>query len=259
MDVGAMKIVVIGGTGLIGERVVNRLTRRGHEVVAASRRTGVNSYTAEGLAEALEGAEVLVDASNSSYVDLAGVREFFYVSTLNLLTYGAAAGIRHHVTLSVVGTDRLARTESGYFDGKDAQETLIKDSGHAYSMVHSTQFFEYLGSIADSATQGNTVRLAHAFVQPIAADDVGEAIAEVAAGEPLGGTREIAGPEKFRLEDFVRQQFALHDDPRQVMADPLGRYLGSKLEERDLLPGADVTVYPTRFGDWLAAGGPARG
>ncbi len=249
-----MKIVVIGGTGLIGERVVKRLARRGHEVVAASRRTGVNSYTADGLADALDGAEVLVDVSNSSYVDLAGVREFFYVSTLNLLTYGAAAGVRHHVTLSVVGTDRLARTEGGYFDGKDAQETLIKDSGHPYSMVHSTQFFEYLGSIADSATHGDTVRLAHAFVQPIAADDVGDAVAGVAMAEPLSGTMEIAGPEKFRLEDLVRQQLSLRNDPRQVMADPLGRYLGVELEERELLPGDDVRVYPTRFGDWLARG-----
>ena len=247
-----MKIVVIGGTGLIGARVVDRLTRAGHDALAASRRTGVNSYTAEGLADALDGADVLVDASNSSYVDLAGAREFFYVSTLNLLTYAAAAGVKHHVALSVVGTDRLARTEGGYFDGKDAQETLIRDSSHPYSIVHSTQFYEYLADIADQATQGDVVRLAHALVQPIAADDVADAVAEVAAGEPLQGTVEVAGPEQFRLEDVVRQHFRVRDDPRQVTADALGRYLGVALEERELLPGEDARMARTRFDDWLA-------
>ncbi len=246
-----MRIVVVGGTGLIGARLVPLLAGLGHDTVAAARATGVNSFTGEGLAEALDGAEVVVDVSNSSYTDELGALEFFETSTLNLLTYGAAAGIGHHVALSVVGTERLAATEGGYFRAKAAQEQLIRESGRPYSIVHSTQFFEFLTSIADAATHAGRVRVSEALVQPIAADDTARAVAEVALGAPLYSVREFAGPDEARLEDIVRSALAAQADPRQVAADPLATYFGNRLDERELLPGDDVTVMPTRFADWV--------
>ncbi|WP_448808808.1 SDR family oxidoreductase [Agromyces bauzanensis] len=250
-----MRVAVIGGTGLIGTRVVARLTDSGHDVVSASRATGVDSYTGEGLAEALAGAETLIDVSNSGYLDEWGANEFFYASTLNLLTYGAAAGVRHHVALSVVGTERLARTERGYFAAKAAQERLIRHSGQPYSIVHATQFFEFLQSIADAASVHHVVRLSDAFIQPIAADDVAAATATAALGAPVNGTVEFAGPERFRLAEVVGRGLRIRQDSREVVADPLAEYFGARLEEDELLPGPDATVAPTRFADWLAAGG----
>jgi uncharacterized protein YbjT (DUF2867 family) len=246
-----MKITVVGGTGLIGTKVVARLIADEQDVVVASRATGVNSFTGDGLQEALEGAEVVVDTSNSGYWDEAGALEFFYVSTLNLLTYGAVAGVRYHIALSVVGTDRLARSEGGYFRGKEAQERLILDSSMPYSIVHSTQFFEYLASMADHATEGNIVRLSNAFIQPIAADDVAAAVSGTAMDPPVNGTVEYAGPDQYRLDELVRHHLAIRDDPRQVVADPLARYLGTQLEERELLPGDDAMIAGTHFEDWL--------
>ena len=250
-----MRIAVIGGTGLIGTRLVERLVADGHDVVVASRATGVNSYTGEGLAEALTGAEVLIDVSNSGYLDEAAANEFFYGSTLNLLTYGAAAGIGHHIALSVVGTDRLARTEGGYFAAKAAQERLIRRSGRAYSIVHATQFFEFIANIADAGTNRNVVRLSRAMVQPIAADDVAAAVAATAVGSPVNQVIEFAGPERFRLEELVRRHLRERNDLRDVRVDPLARYFGIDLDERELLPGPDATIAATRYGDWLAAGG----
>ena len=248
-----MKIAVLGGTGLIGTRLVARLADEGHDVTAAARSTGVNSYTGEGLAAALEGVETLVDVSNSGYLDERGANDFFYGSTLNLLTYGAAAGVRHHVALSVVGTDRLAGTEGGYFAAKAAQERLIRKSGREYSIVHTTQFFEFLTSIADAATSRHIVRLSNALIQPIAADDVAAVVATVATSSPVNRVVEFAGPEQFRLGTLVRREFRLRDDPREVVADPLATYFGTELDERELLPGDDATIAPTRFGDWIRA------
>jgi len=246
-----MKIVVIGGTGLIGAKLVPALAALGHDAVAASRATGVNSFTTEGLAEALEGADVVVDVSNSSYVDEAAALEFFETSTLNLLTFGAAAGVKHHVALSVVGTDRLASTEGGYFRAKAVQEQLIRESRRPYSIVHSTQFFEFLKSIADAATHGDRVGVARALVQPIAADDVAAAVATVAVGAPVDGIREYAGPDEARLDEIVRAALSVRNDPRQVEADPLATYFGNRLDERELLPGPAVTLMPTRFAEWV--------
>jgi uncharacterized protein YbjT (DUF2867 family) len=248
-----MKIAVIGGTGLIGTRVVAALTALGHDVVTASRATGVNSYTGDGLADALEGVHTIVDVSNSSYLDEAGAIEFFYGSTLNLLSYGAAAGVRHHVALSVVGTDRLARTEGGYFAAKKAQERLIEESTTPFTIVHATQFFEFLANIADAATAGHVVRLSEAFIQPMAADDVAASVAAIATAEPRNAIVEFAGPERFRLGEIVERELTLRGDPREVVADPLARYFGTRLDEDELLPGSHVTLTETRFGDWLTA------
>ena len=249
-----MKLVVIGGTGLIGTRLVARLTADGHDVVSASRTTGVNTYTGEGLAEAITGVETLIDVSNSGYLDERGANDFFYCSTLNLLTYGAGAGVRHHVALSVVGTDRLARTEHGYFAAKAAQEQLIRQSGHYYTIVHATQFFEFVLSIADAATGRNTLRLSNALIQPIAADDVAVAVAATAVGPPVNGVIEFAGPEQFRLEEIVRRKLRMRRGSRELVRDPLARYFGTDLEERELLPGPDATIAPTRYDEWLEAG-----
>jgi uncharacterized protein YbjT (DUF2867 family) len=250
-----MRITVIGGTGLIGTRLVARLEADGHDVVAASRATGVNSYTGEGLAEALAGAEALIDVSNSDYLDEAGANEFFSASTLNLLTYGAAAEVPHHVALSVVGTDRLARTEGGYFAAKAAQERLIRQSGRPYSIVHATQFFEFIANIADAGTSRNVVRLSQALFQPMAADDVAAAVAGTAIGAPVNRVVEFAGPERFRLEDLVHRNLRERSDLRDVRVDPLARYFGTDLDERELLPGPDATIAPTRYEEWFAAGG----
>jgi uncharacterized protein YbjT (DUF2867 family) len=248
-----MRIAVMGGTGLIGRRVVARLLDTGHDVVDASRATGVNTFTTEGLENALEGAEVVIDVTNSGYFDERYALEFFRVSTFNLLTFGQLAGVRHHVALSVVGTDRLARTEGGYFSAKAIQEKLIRESGHPYTIVHATQFFEFVKSIADSATEKGIVRLSHAFFQPMAADDVADAVTGVVEREPLHGLVEFGGPERFRLEELVRTELRVRDDPREVVADPLARYFGTLLEEDELLPGDGATLAPTRFHDWLEA------
>jgi uncharacterized protein YbjT (DUF2867 family) len=245
-----MKIVVIGGTGLIGSRLVKKLGEHGHEAVAASPDTGVNTLTGEGLAEALKGATVVVDVSNSPSWEDAAVMNFFETSTRNLITYEAAADVGHHVALSVVGTDRLS--ESGYFRAKIAQEKLIKGSPIAYTIVHATQFFEFLKGLADISTVGNTVRLPHVFFQPMAADDVASALARIAAGPPLNGTLEIGGPEQFRVDDLVRRRLASLKDPREVIADPNALYSGAKISEKTLVPGKDAQLGETRFETWLS-------
>src|SRR5882672_3125183 len=212
-----MKIVVIGGSGLIGSKLVTRLREQGHEAVAASPNSGVNTLTGEGLAEALQGAPVVVDVSNSPSFEDAAVLKFFETSTRNLLVAEAGAGVGHHVALSVVGTERL--TESGYFRAKIAQEKLIKSSSLPYSIVHATQFFEFVKSIADAATDGNTVRVAPVLIQPMAADDVASTVARVAVGSPLNGIVEVAGPQQFRLDQLIRRGLTARNDPRQVVAD----------------------------------------
>jgi uncharacterized protein YbjT (DUF2867 family) len=244
-----MKIVVIGGTGLIGSKLVNKLREHGHETVAAAPNTGVNALTGEGLAEALKGASVVVDVSNSPSWEDAAVMKFFETSTRNLLTYEAAAGVGHHVALSVVGTDRLS--ESGYFRAKIAQEKLIKESAIPYSVVHATQFFEFLKGLADISTDGNKVRLPHVLFQPMAADDVASGVAGIAVGPPVNGIVEIAGPEQFRLDDLVRRRLAALKDPREVIADPKALYSGARLSEKTLVPGNNARLGPTRFETWL--------
>ncbi|GAA3921406.1 SDR family oxidoreductase [Microbacterium invictum] len=248
-----MNITVVGGTGLIGTLLVAHLRREGHQVVSAARATGVNSYTAEGLPEALDGAQAVVDVSNSSYIDEAAAREFFYVSTMNLLSYGAAAGVAHHVALSVVGTDRLARAEGGYFQAKAEQERLIVGSGAAFTLVHATQFFEFVRSITDAATRGPVARVAAARIQPMAARDVAAAVAVAATGAPQGGIVEHAGPEVFEPRALAERELLHRRDDRQVEADPLGTYFGARIGRDDLLPGAGVRIAPTRFDDWLAS------
>jgi uncharacterized protein YbjT (DUF2867 family) len=244
-----MKIVVIGGTGLIGSKLVTKLREHGHDAVAASPNSGVNTITGEGLAEALRGASVVVDVSNSPSFEDAAVLTFFETSTRNLLAAEAKAGVRHHVALSVVGTERL--TESGYFRAKIAQEKLIKGSSIPYSIVHATQFFEFVKSIAAAATDGNTVRLAPVLIQPMAADDVASAVEMIAVGKPENDTVEVAGPEQFRLDELIRQGLSEQNDPREVVADPDARYFGAKLTERTLVPGDDARLGETRFVDWL--------
>ncbi len=244
-----MKIVVIGGTGLIGAKVVTILREQGHEAVAASPRLGINTLTGEGLAEALEGASVVVDVSNSPSFEDQAVLEFFQTSTRNLLAAEAAAGVGHHVALSVVGTERLA--ESGYFRAKIAQEKLIHDSPIPYSIVHATQFFEFIPGIADAATDGHTVRLAPAFIQPMAADDVAGAVAKVALDAPVNSIVEIAGPETFRLDDLIRQDLSARHDPRVVITDPHAPYFGATLHVCTLIPGEGALLGETHFEDWL--------
>jgi uncharacterized protein YbjT (DUF2867 family) len=244
-----MKIVVIGGSGLIGSKLVSNLGEHGHEAVSASPNSGVNTLTGEGLAEALEGAAVVVDVSNSPSFEDAAVLDFFRTSTSNLLDAEAAADVGHHVALSVVGTERLL--ESGYFRAKIAQEKLIQGSSIPYSIVHATQFFEFIKSIADGATDGNTVRLAPVLVQPMAADDVASAVGRIALGSPVNGIVEIAGPEQFRLDELIRRSLDAQNDPRQVIADPHARYFGAELRERTLVPSNGASLAETRFEDWL--------
>jgi uncharacterized protein YbjT (DUF2867 family) len=244
-----MKIVVIGGTGLIGSKVVAKLAQRGYEVVSASPNSGVNTLTGEGLAKALEGASVVVDVSNSPSFEDAAVMEFFQRSTRNLLTFEAAAGVGHHVALSIVGCERLP--DSGYMRAKVAQEKLIKESSIPYSIVRATQFFEFLTRIADSATDGNTVRLPSVDFQPMAADDVASAVAKVAMGSPLNGTVEVAGPEEFRFDEFISRGLSARKDPREVIADPHAPYFGTELSERSLVPDGRAMLGEIRFEDWL--------
>jgi uncharacterized protein YbjT (DUF2867 family) len=251
-----MKIVVIGGTGLIGSKVVARLAEHGHEAIAASPNSGVNTVTGQGLAEVLAGAQVVVDVSNSPSLEAKAAIEFFTTSTGNLLAAEQPAGVGHHVALSVVGTERLS--ESGYFRAKLAQEQRIKASGIPYSIIHATQFFEFVNNIADAATDGTTVRLSPALIQPIAADAVASAVARTAVGEPVNGTIEIAGPEQFGLDELIRKALSVRGDPRQVVADPQARYYGALLEERTLLPGADARTLDPRFQDWLVHTAPQR-
>ena len=245
-----MKITVIGGTGLIGARLVRSLRSAGHEVLAAARSTGVNSYTGEGLEDALEGADVVIDVSNSSYTDEAAAREFFYTSTMNLLSYGEAAGVRHHVALSVVGTVRLARAAGGKFVAKEQQERLIMASQRPYSLVHATQFFEFIRNITDHAVRSGTVRIADVLIQPMAADDVAEAVARTALGKPLHGMVEFGGPEVFSLEELAVIDMRSRQDEREVVPDPLGTYFGAHLANRDLLPEATASIAPTSYHDW---------
>jgi uncharacterized protein YbjT (DUF2867 family) len=244
-----MKIVIIGGTGLIGSKLVARLQAHGHQAVAASPDTGVNTLTGEGLAEVLQGAAVVVDVSNSPSFEDAAVLHFFETSTRNLLAAEAQAGVRHHVALSVVGTERLS--ESGYFRAKIAQENLIQASSIPYTIIHATQFFEFVKSIAAAASDGTTVRLAPVLIQPMAADDVATAVSRIAEGAPVNGIVEIAGPQQFRLDDLIRRGLGARNDPREVIADPHARYFGAELQERTLVPGDGATLAETRFDDWL--------
>jgi uncharacterized protein YbjT (DUF2867 family) len=244
-----MKIVVIGGSGLIGSKLVTRLRQNGHEPVAASPGTGVNSITGEGLSDALRGAEVLVDVSNSPDWDDDAVMHFFQTSSRNLLAAEAAAGVRHHVALSVVGTERL--TESGYFRAKIVQEELVAGSSIPYSIVHATQFFEFMDGIADAATSGPAVRLPPALIQPMAADDVASALAEVAVGPPVNGKVEVGGPERFRLDELIHERLRARNDPREVITDAQARYFGIAPSERTLLPEDDARLGNTHYNDWL--------
>ena len=251
-----MKIVVIGGTGLIGSKLVNKLRENGHDPVAAAPNTGVNTITGEGLPEALGGAQVVVDVSNAPDWDDDAVMHFFQTSSSNLLAAEAAAAVGHHIALSVVGTDRLL--ESGYFRAKMAQETLITGSSIPYSIVHATQFFEFINSIADAATDGNTIHLPPALIQPMAADDVASALEHVAVGPPVNGIVEIAGPDRFRLDELIRGVLKEHNDPRDVVTDAQARYYGITPSDRALLPGNDVRIADTGLEDWLKQPATAR-
>src|SRR5437773_8478728 len=244
-----MKIVVIGGTGLLGSKVVNKLRQHGHQAVAASPNPGGNTLTSEGLDEVLKHASVLVDVSNSPSWDDAAVLNFFETSTQNLLTYEGAARVGHHVALSVVGTDRLS--ESGYFRAKIAQEKLIRESSIPYSIVHAPQFFEFLKGIADISMAGGKVHLPPVLFQPMAADDVASGVARVAVGPPVNGIVEIAGPEQFRVDELVRRRLASLKDPREVIADPNARYDGAKASEKTLLPDNNARLGDIRFETWL--------
>lgn len=251
-----MKIVVIGGSGLIGKKLVNNLRRQGHEAVAASPSSGVNTLTGEGLAAALRGAQVAVDVSNSPSFADAAVLEFFEKSTRNILGAEAAAGVGHHVALSVVGADRLP--DSGYMRAKVAQERLIKGGKTPYTIVRATQFFEFVGGIAQSATEGQTVRLPSALMQPIVSDDVAAILADIALGKPLNGMVEMAGPEPIRMDDLVRRYLSANRDKRQVTTDVHAKYFGTELTDRSLTPGESPRIGPTRFGDWLSRSLPQR-
>jgi uncharacterized protein YbjT (DUF2867 family) len=245
-----MKIVVIGGTGLIGKKVVMNLRHQGHEVVAASPSSGVNTVTGEGLAQALAGAQVVVDVANAPSWEDNAVMAFFDTSGRNLLAAEAAAGVGHHVALSVVGTDRLLAT--GYFRAKMAQEKLIKAGQIPYTIVRATQFFEFVGGIAQSATEGQTVRLPSVLMQPIAADDVAAVVADVALARPLYGTFDLAGPEPIRQDDLVRRFLNATGDARTVITDPKALYYGIPVNDQSLTPGDHPRIGPTRFADWLS-------
>ncbi|MER6067077.1 SDR family oxidoreductase [Streptomyces sp. NPDC001792] len=245
-----MKVVVIGGTGLIGSKVVARLGEHGHEAVAAAPSTGVNTLTGEGLAEVLKGASVVIDVSNSPSFEDEAVMDFFRTSTTNLLKAETEAGVTHHVALSVVGTERLQ--DSGYFRAKQAQEELIKASGIPYSIVHATQFFEFVKAIADAATEGDTVRLAPVKIQPVSSDDVAATVGRTAVAKPINGVVEVAGPDEFRLDQLIGKGLAAKNDPRTVVVDVHAPYFGAELKETMLLPAPGAHVGEARFSDWLA-------
>src|SRR5262245_5900570 len=244
-----MKIVVIGGSGLIGTKVVKRLTEHGHQTLAASPKTGVDATTGLGLADALAGAQVVVDVSNSPSFEAAAALAFFENSSRNLARAEREASVRHHVALSVVGTDRLQ--ESGYFPAKLAQEAAIKKAGIPYTIIRATQFFEFLGAIADAGTDNTRVRLSNASFQPIASDDVAKAVADAALGAPLNDTIEIAGPERLPLSEMVARYLKATNDPRQVVSDPQARYFGARLDDRTLVPGDHAHLGTIRLEDWL--------
>jgi uncharacterized protein YbjT (DUF2867 family) len=244
-----MKLVIIGGTGLIGSKLVTKLREHGHEAVPASPDTGVNTLTGEGLAEVLRGASVVVDVSNSPSFEASAVMAFFTTSTRHLLKYATAAGVRHYVALSVVGTERIP--DSPYLRPKNAQETLIKDAGIPYSIVQATQFFEFVNRIADEATVGTTVRVPPVLIQPMAAEDVAKAVGRIAAGAPVNGTIEVAGPEQFRFDELIRLVLGARNDPREVVVDPHARYFGTELGECSLIPGDGARLGEIRFEQWL--------
>jgi uncharacterized protein YbjT (DUF2867 family) len=244
-----MRIVVIGGTGMVGSKLVHTLDEHGHDVVAAAPSTGVNTFTGEGLADVLAGASVVVDVSNSPTLDDAAV-DFFRTATTNLLAAEKEAGVSHHVALSVVGTDQLA-LQSGYFQGKLLQEQLISEGPVPFTIVHATQFFEFINTLADSATEGDTVRMPPALFQPMAGVDVAEGVAIAAVNEPVNGIVEIGGPETFSLPDAIRIALTAREDTRTVVADPAARYWGIELEERTLVPGSGANLFDTRFEEWI--------
>ena len=251
-----MKIVVVGGTGLIGSKLVEKLQEKGHAPLPASPDTGVNTITGEGLAEALEGAEVVVDVANAPAWDDDAVLDFFLTSSRNVLAAEAAAGVGHHVALSVVGADRLLG--SGYMRAKIAQEETVKAGPVPYTILRATQFFEFIGRIADSSAIGETIQLAPVLVQPEAAVDVAAALADIAVSEPVNGTVELAGPEQFRLDELARRVLHANNDLRQVTADVHARYFGAELDDHSLTPGDDARIAPTRFADWLSQFTPER-
>jgi uncharacterized protein YbjT (DUF2867 family) len=243
-----MKVVVIGGTGLIGSKVVEKLKQKGHEVIAAAPNTGVNTITGEGLKEAMAGAQVVIDLANSPSFEDKAVLEFFQTSGRNLLAAEAAAGVQHHVALSIVGIDR---SDNGYFRAKVAQENLIKTSGIPYTIIRSTQFMEFLRGIADSSADGNTVRISPGLFQPIAADDVAAAVADVALTPPRNGIVEIAGPERAPFNEVVGRYLKAVGDPREVVRDPEARYFGGRVEERSLVPLGEARLGRIGFDEWL--------
>jgi uncharacterized protein YbjT (DUF2867 family) len=245
-----MKIIVIGGTGLIGSKLVKRLREDGHEPVAAAPDTGVNTITGDGLDETLEGAQVVVDVSNAPMSDDAAVMDFFQTSSRNLLAAEAGAGVKHHVLLSIVGADRLP--QSGYLRAKVAQEETVKTGSVPYTILRATQFFEFIGGIADSSSTGEVIHLAPVLVQPESADDVAATLADVAASEPLNGIVELAGPEQFRLDELARRVLSASKDERLVEADVHARYFGAELDEHSLTPDSNARIAPTRFEDWLS-------
>ena len=245
-----MKIVVIGGTGLIGLKLVTRLHEAGHDTVSAALESGINTYTGKGLEQALEGAQVVVDVSNAPVLDDNAV-DFFHTSSRNILTVETTAGVGHHVVLSIVGIDRLP--DSGYYRGKLAQEQAVQAASVPYTILRATQFFEFLERIVDSSTEGDTVRLPPVLVQPEAADDVVAALADVAVSEPMNGTVELAGPEPFRLDELARRVLGAKNDRRQVTSDANARYFGTELEYRSLIPSENPRIGPTRFEDWLTS------
>jgi uncharacterized protein YbjT (DUF2867 family) len=248
------KIVVMGGSGLIGSKLIPKLNEDGYDAVSASPETGVNTLTGEGLEEVLKGAQVVVDVSNSPSFEEQAATDFFTKSTTNLLNAEAAAGVKHHVALSVVGTDTLAQKDGigGYFRAKLAQENLIKESTIPYSIVHATQFFEFIKGLADASTEGEAVRLAPVKVQPMAADDVARAVGKVAAGNPINGTVEVAGPEVLRLDEFIRAGLNARNDPRSIVVDENAGYVGARIPEATLIPAGEAQLGTTRLADWLA-------
>jgi uncharacterized protein YbjT (DUF2867 family) len=245
-----MKIVVIGGTGLIGSKLVEKLRNGGHDAVAASPDTGVNTLTGEGLADALDRAQVVVDVANAPVSDDDAVLDFFQTTSRNLLDAEVAAGVKHHVVLSVVGADRLP--ESGYLRAKVVQEATAKAGPIPYTILRASQFFEFIGRIADSSVDGDTIHLAPVFVQPESADDVAAALADIAVSDPVNGIVELGGPEEFRLDELARRVLRAKNDPRPVTADRHARYFGAELEDHSLTPGSDARIAPTRFDDWLS-------